>query len=375
MAITAQEAWTDRGGDAAVEFPTFVREVVEEVAFQARADQQDRQAIRRQPAAADQRARERRLERRAARAAERRDAVVPRVTDIYAALPSITGKFELEYEGELQGADNVARDSSARGRQRLRRAVRRRRPAAGDRMVRPRRHAPGRRHARRPTMIAAAPAACRACASSPTKRASTGKPPTPVFASAIDFVLEGLYAQKKISRSDELRLSLRRTAAAPSPHGVQTEASFEREIPNLGGRKILQLTSATATCIGDRQTAHRKLNDWKVAVALNYEYRYSKFSRGPRRPRSRGAALEALGSAAVERVRRSRTGLRTTTGGRVRRRAARRDSGSALNGGLLSDETLERLLGKDWQTRKRCGGKDRAAGAADPGEACSTRAS
>jgi magnesium chelatase subunit I len=27
---------------------------------------------------------------------------VPRVTDVYAALPSITGKFELEYEGELK---------------------------------------------------------------------------------------------------------------------------------------------------------------------------------------------------------------------------------------------------------------------------------
>src|SRR3989475_11238460 len=36
--------------------------------------------------------------------------VVPRVTDIYAALPSITGKFELEYEGELRGAETVARD-------------------------------------------------------------------------------------------------------------------------------------------------------------------------------------------------------------------------------------------------------------------------
>ncbi len=35
---------------------------------------------------------------------------MPRVTDVYAALPSITGKFELEYEGELKGADNVARD-------------------------------------------------------------------------------------------------------------------------------------------------------------------------------------------------------------------------------------------------------------------------
>ena len=36
--------------------------------------------------------------------------VVPRVIDIYAALPSMTGKFELEYEGELKGAEFVARD-------------------------------------------------------------------------------------------------------------------------------------------------------------------------------------------------------------------------------------------------------------------------
>src|SRR5258708_35889016 len=47
---------------------------------------------------------------------ERRDlrnhetAIVPRVGDIYAALPSVTGKLELEYEGEMRGADTVARD-------------------------------------------------------------------------------------------------------------------------------------------------------------------------------------------------------------------------------------------------------------------------
>ncbi len=35
---------------------------------------------------------------------------VPRVLDIYAALPSITGKLELEYEGELKGGDAVARE-------------------------------------------------------------------------------------------------------------------------------------------------------------------------------------------------------------------------------------------------------------------------
>jgi magnesium chelatase subunit I len=34
----------------------------------------------------------------------------PRVSDVYAALPSITGKLELEYEGEQRGANAVARD-------------------------------------------------------------------------------------------------------------------------------------------------------------------------------------------------------------------------------------------------------------------------
>jgi len=36
--------------------------------------------------------------------------VVPRVSDVYAALPAITGKLELEYEGELQGAETIAKD-------------------------------------------------------------------------------------------------------------------------------------------------------------------------------------------------------------------------------------------------------------------------
>jgi magnesium chelatase subunit I len=36
--------------------------------------------------------------------------VVPRIADIYAALPAITGKIELEYEGELVGGHNIARD-------------------------------------------------------------------------------------------------------------------------------------------------------------------------------------------------------------------------------------------------------------------------
>ena len=47
-------------------------------------------------------------ERRAIR--NREKVVVPRISDIYAALPAITGKLELEYEGEMKGADHVGRE-------------------------------------------------------------------------------------------------------------------------------------------------------------------------------------------------------------------------------------------------------------------------
>jgi magnesium chelatase subunit I len=36
--------------------------------------------------------------------------IVPRIADIYAAIPSMTGKMELEYEGEQIGASRIARD-------------------------------------------------------------------------------------------------------------------------------------------------------------------------------------------------------------------------------------------------------------------------
>src|SRR5690606_30516994 len=109
MAITAQEAWMARAGtDVAV--PDFVREIVEEVAFQARADSRvDKRSgvSQRLPISLLENVISN-AERRALLAHE--SPVVPRVSDVYAALPAITGKFELEYEGELRGADNVARE-------------------------------------------------------------------------------------------------------------------------------------------------------------------------------------------------------------------------------------------------------------------------
>src|ERR671927_1894969 len=47
-------------------------------------------------------------ERRALLTGER--DVVPRISDIYAAAPSMTGKMELEYEGEQIGAGRIAKD-------------------------------------------------------------------------------------------------------------------------------------------------------------------------------------------------------------------------------------------------------------------------
>ena len=109
MEITAQEAWTRRGGPS-LDIPDFILEVIERVAFEAREDKRvDKRS------GVSQRLPISTLE-NAVSNAERRSValnestVVPRVSDIYAAVPSITGKLELEYEGELQGGDLIARD-------------------------------------------------------------------------------------------------------------------------------------------------------------------------------------------------------------------------------------------------------------------------
>ncbi len=110
ISITTQEAWTNRPGAIPVEVPDFVREVVEEIAFQARQDSKvDRRSgvSQRLPITTLENVVSN-AERRAALNAE--PVAVPRVSDIYASLPALTGKIELEYEGELKGADVVARE-------------------------------------------------------------------------------------------------------------------------------------------------------------------------------------------------------------------------------------------------------------------------
>ncbi|MGB0034496.1 MAG: hypothetical protein WBP79_03375 [Candidatus Acidiferrales bacterium] len=110
MSITAQESWINRDGKKRVEVPQYVREIIEEVAFQAREDKRvDRRSgvSQRLPISALEDV----LSSAEQRAVKNRDsAVVARVADVYAAIPAMTGKFELEYEGELRGAENIARE-------------------------------------------------------------------------------------------------------------------------------------------------------------------------------------------------------------------------------------------------------------------------
>jgi len=110
MSITAQESWTNRGAKRRVEVPEYIREIVEEVAFQARDDKRvDRRSgvSQRLPISTLENVLSS-AEQRAVRSHD--SAVVARVADVYAAIPAMTGKFELEYEGEMRGAENIARE-------------------------------------------------------------------------------------------------------------------------------------------------------------------------------------------------------------------------------------------------------------------------
>ncbi len=109
VGITRQEAWLDREG-VPVEIPDFVSELVELVAFRARADKRIDQrsgVSQRMPISALENVVSN-AERRALRLGE--SIACARVSDIYAALPAITGKMELEYEGELQGAAKISKE-------------------------------------------------------------------------------------------------------------------------------------------------------------------------------------------------------------------------------------------------------------------------
>jgi magnesium chelatase subunit I len=109
--ITRQEAWTSRGeAEVEVRIPDFMREVVERTAFEGRShpriDQQSG-VSQRLPITALETAFSN-AERRCLLSAARQGTV--RIADLYAAIPALSGKMELTYEGEMKGAESIARE-------------------------------------------------------------------------------------------------------------------------------------------------------------------------------------------------------------------------------------------------------------------------
>jgi magnesium chelatase subunit I len=235
MEITRQEAWTSREGHGIdLTVPDFVREIVEEVAFQARQDQKiDKRSgvSQRLPITLLENVISN-AERRALACGER--IAVPRVTDIYAAIPAITGKFELEYEGELKGADNVARELI--------------RGAAANVFDGWFPDADFRRVIE--WFDLGGSLQIDDAISSSELLARTGqvqglheiahlpplgkRPGEPLLAAAVDFVLEGLYAQRKISRSVEGQFQ---AAEQPKRAARVVDPMAEREAPLSGSKK------------------------------------------------------------------------------------------------------------------------------------------
>lgn len=116
ITITEQEAWTARSYAPEntqiqrIHIPHYIRQIVEQIAFVAREEKKvdKRSGVSQRLPISTMELVVSNAERRALLHGE--SVVVPRVGDIIAALPGITGKIELEYEGELKGSEVVMRE-------------------------------------------------------------------------------------------------------------------------------------------------------------------------------------------------------------------------------------------------------------------------
>jgi magnesium chelatase subunit I len=230
ITITAQESWTQRNGHK-LHLPKYVQEVIERIAFAAREDKKiDKRSgvSQRLPISAMENV----ISNAERRAIHQEEAlVVPRIADVYAAMPAITGKLELEYEGEMKGADHVSREL-------IRAAVAKTHDAyfkgvdmqqivqwfdlGGE------------------IQLADTASATEALPSlrgiqglmEKTVKVGVGPKDSPeVQVSAAEFILEGLHAHKRIGRNEE------RVFTAGEKQPKQTEKPFEREDMPFRGRR------------------------------------------------------------------------------------------------------------------------------------------
>jgi len=106
--ITNQEAWVERE-QITIHVPEFARDIIEQVAIEARSseyiDQKSGVSTRLTITAMEQLLSS--VEQRAFLNNEEENSV--RITDIFNIVPALTGKLELVYEGEQEGAINVAK--------------------------------------------------------------------------------------------------------------------------------------------------------------------------------------------------------------------------------------------------------------------------
>jgi magnesium chelatase subunit I len=108
-AITEQEAWISREKGITVGIPPFMKQIIQQIAFEARdseyIDEKSGVSARLTISAMEQMVSA--AERRAIMNGET-DTIV-RLSDLYHAVPALTGKMELVYEGEQEGVVNVAK--------------------------------------------------------------------------------------------------------------------------------------------------------------------------------------------------------------------------------------------------------------------------
>lgn len=109
MDITRQEAWQERETGTKIHIPELFRKVIEKAAFEARdseyVDQKSGVSTRMTITALEQVVSS--AERRAILNGENETSI--RIADLYHMVPALTGKIELVYEGEQEGAINVAK--------------------------------------------------------------------------------------------------------------------------------------------------------------------------------------------------------------------------------------------------------------------------
>ncbi|HEY3876653.1 MAG TPA: magnesium chelatase [Candidatus Kapabacteria bacterium] len=109
IAITEQEAWTARYGEEGLVVPQYFKEIIEQIAFEARKsefiDQKSGVSARLTTSAME--ALISNAERRSILNGD--EIILPRITDLAYVTSGVTGKVELVFEGEQEGMAKVAR--------------------------------------------------------------------------------------------------------------------------------------------------------------------------------------------------------------------------------------------------------------------------